>query len=245
MTRDQVIEHIKKLQRMTVEHGCSENEANMAATRLAKLMDAYAVEMTEVEMRTEVLACVAETFTEIVPDGRTFSTLYTMASTIGALFSCKTWQSRGTDNLADEGEPTFTINVVNMHYFGFPADVTACISMSDIIQVAITGELAKWHALNKRAGKRQQFAFRQGMADRIQERLRELTQEKSKGALVVVKTEAINSAFEQLGLRLRYGRAPTVEQGAAYHAGRAAGSGVNLGGGRSVGAATKLIGGRS
>ena len=230
-SRDLVIEKIRKLSAMTQANGASESEAAFAAKKMAEYIDLYNIQTTELEIRQDAKGCIIDSFTATMG-----LDIWTHACwNIGLLFKCKTWRQHSAFALDED----LLIDQTEMKFYGFKQDVTAAISLCQIIYMAVErSSFAFAKSLPKgqrRANAAAKESFSIGMAQRLNERVKELIPASSPSlgkGLMVLKDQLVTEQFADYcrahGLSFRSaGRLSISDQG-AYSAGRTAGGNVNL-----------------
>ena len=194
---DRVKARIKALAEKTVSNGCTEAEAMAAAEMVGRLLERYALTMDEIEVREE--RCVQ---VEVRMGGRHRRPVDCCVTAIARFCDCKVWLSR------DELEVSYV-------FFGFEADTSLAAYLLRVIDRAIRTELATFRTYCRRvkgiALRRASLSFQQGMATRVAERLNDMHQtrdadiaaQRSTGtALVLLKRNVVEEAFEETGIRL-------------------------------------------
>lgn len=223
-SREALAARVRKLQKMTIENGCSESEASFAASRIAAIMAEHALTQDELSLKADAAHCIQD---EFIFWGRDFGDWRGLQGSIARLFGTKTWGGRTREE--DELGLGFTTRVRPFIFFGLANDVTACIATMSICfsAVATTAE--------RERRKRQDFAA--GMIARLAQRIDELRPKVQTGtALIVLKGQLVNNAFAKLGLNLRYTSNTRAIDPAAFAKGFAAGAHVNIHGGRNAAA---------
>jgi hypothetical protein len=193
---DRVKARIKALAEKTVPNGCTEAEAMAAAEMVGRLLERYALTMDEIEVREE--RCVQ---VEVRMGGRHRRPVDCCVTAIARFCDCKVWLSR------DELEVSYV-------FFGFEADTSLAAYLLRVIDRAIRTELANFRTYCHRAKgvalRRASLSFQQGMATRVAERLNDMHQtrdaiaaQRSTGtALVLLKRDVVEEAFQEAGIRL-------------------------------------------
>jgi hypothetical protein len=228
LDRGAIIARIRKLAQVTLDRGASEAEAAFAAKRLAVLMAEYEVKQDELSLRRDAAGCVKDEYQIIARSANWSACLWEVAK----MFKVKSWRENGFDDPLDLGisEP-----VVKFHLYGFPQDVEAVSTLMRIIHIAALAKIAKYTKETKRG--RHVASFELGFASRIKALCNEIIAEREAlratgTALLVLKDQLVTSEFtaycREHNLRFRNTRSSTVTNGAAYAAGQAAGSRVNL-----------------
>jgi len=235
MNLSTIKQKIKALSKMTIENGCTEAEAMVAAEKLSQLLDQHGLSLADVKAgESEETKLGRDEWTQ--GKSRLHDGVMRVATAIARLFDCKCWQNRGT-----------------LIYFGFPQDTAAAEAMTQLIHDAMERE---WKAFKKEYGDRYDAAafrrwrssFITGMALRIRERLTEMKQQRAQRtsdsrALVVVKDQIVEAGFkeETAGLHLRARRSLTAGRDRGVRdAGYAAGSRVALSTGPGMTEARKI-----
>jgi hypothetical protein len=227
--REALVARIRKLSRFTTASGCTEHEANAALAKVRELIAAHNVTQSELEVRFEAARCVTDDFTEL---NSTIGDWAQCAVEIAALYGTRAWCSRGNEDALGLG---FTCAVTKVKFFGLMADVAASVATAGIVCSAVSHEAARYSG----GGRNGRASFRAGMIARLRQRLRDMKGEERKvaasgTALIVLKDQLVTEEYAKLNLRLRtrYAGRPTAHNSAAYAAGGAAGSRVDLGGGK-------------
>lgn len=196
---DKVLSRIQALRGKTVERGCTEAEAMLAASKVAELLDQYGLSLGEIDMKTQ--SCVGE---GIETSRRRRSPLDECAGTIAFFCDCRTWY---------EMTPGGHIRHI---FFGLPADVAGARYLYEKVDEAFDTETAAFkrselyseHPSAKRRSAT--TSFQAGLGHGIKAKLNRLKAERdeafrSRGGrdLVPIKEDAIESELAALGLRLR------------------------------------------
>jgi hypothetical protein len=221
---------IRGLSAKTVENGCTEEEAILAATKARELMDRYRLTLTDVQVQEEPVDYV------IIdrPGHETrLAAVDFCVKGIARYCGVKMWFTERSI----EGKKLRLIAVL-----GLRGDVEMARYLYEMLASAIKSESSRLKGASR-------SSFQVGMAYRINERLTQMaidlepTAKTGSGtALVVVKGALVDDAYAKLNLRLRsISGGPRNTDHAAYSAGRAAGDRVNLN--RPVGsrAADKML----
>jgi hypothetical protein len=234
--REALVARIRKLSRFTTAAGCSEHEAQAALAKVRELIAAHNVTQSELEVRFEAARCITDEFIEL---NATLGDWTSCTVDIAKLYHTRVWASRGTEDPLGIG---LVQPVTKVRFFGLMADVAACVATSGIVCASVNSEASKF--------KGHRISFRLGMIARLSERLRAMQIEERQApvasgtALIVLKDQLVTEEYAKLNLRLSRGRAAkqSATNSAAYHAGSAAGSRVDLGGAKV--AQTRQIGSR-
>lgn len=218
-----VKDRIRLLTERTVSNGCTEAEALQAAEMVGRLLDRYALSMSEIEVRQSV--CVQRS----VPlAGRQRRPVDACVPAVARFCDCKVWLTR------ERERPEYV-------FFGFEEDVSLAIYLLAVVERGMGHELDAFRASRPQlrgpdlrgASRRHQ----QGMAARIGERLDTMHRERGQrrhaeapagAALVVFKQATVEEAFRETRIRLTSARRSTVRPDAAYRQGYDAGNRINL-----------------
>ncbi|MGY4800624.1 DUF2786 domain-containing protein [Teichococcus aerofrigidensis] len=218
-----VKERIRLLTERTVSNGCTEAEALQAAEMVGRLLDRYALSMSEIEVRQSV--CVQRSVPLM---GQQRRPIDACVPAVARFCDCKVW-------LAREGEHAEYV------FFGFEEDVSLAIYLLAVVERGMRHELEAFRALRPQlrgpdlrvASRRHQ----QGMAVRVGERLEAMHRERGRqrhreapagAALMVVKQATVEEAFRETRIRLTRTRPSAVRLDAAYRQGYDAGGRINL-----------------
>jgi hypothetical protein len=219
---------IRALAAKTVDRGCSEAEAMLAAAKVGELLDIYGLSMSEVELREE--ACVQR---RLGLGGPRRVALRWLFPALLRFCECRGWT---------DGREDFVL-------FGLEPDVQMAEWLLHVVARALRHEEALYRAAPAYAARREApqavlRSFRYGFADRLSKRLDELAdaraaamaerraadgQGSASTALVLAKERKLDEAFRGLGVRLRttYSSA-TVRDRGAFRSGAEAGGRVGL-----------------
>lgn len=231
--RERIIELMKKLARITVERGASEQEAVFAANKLAALKEEWDVQQDELTIRTDAAGMLTDFYTSF-GSYRDNARWTSVASAISQYTHTKVWLSYQDIDL---GMGLGVQHSTDIKFFGYPLDVATAVSLTSIAFTAITGESQKYgKELRMRQGSKKRrdliHAFQYGMAQRLAERILDMIQRykaSSSTALIPLKDQLVTEEYARLNLKLRsaVGYSGSVD-GAAMARGRAAGDRVNL-----------------
>lgn len=221
---------IRALAAKTIDRGCSEAEAMIAARKVGELLEVYGLTMSEVELRDET--CLQRQVTVTGP----------RLQAVGIIFMAV---------IRLTGVRGWTNGRGNLVLFGLEPDVLMGEYLLHLVGVAVDHEEAAFRASDayrrsRLAPQQRLRSFRYGFAERVSARLDEIAAHReaaeaaahspggargSSGgtALVLAKERRIEDAFRELGIRLR-SRSTTrrVSDRGAYHQGQEAGGRVSL-----------------
>lgn len=196
---DKVLSRIQALRGKTVERGCTEAEALLAASKVAEMLDQYGLSLGEIDVKAQ--ACVGE---GIETSRRRRSPLDECVIAIAVFCDCRAWY---------ETTPDGTIRHV---FFGLPADVAGARYLYEKIDEAFETETAlfKRSELYDRhpSAKRRSAttSFQAGLGHGINAKLNRLRAERDRAFrasggrdLVPIKRDVIEDELAALGLRLK------------------------------------------
>lgn len=191
-----VIARIEALEMRTTDRGFSEQEAYLAAQKLADLLDKYSAEIEEtsiVEYPTEAV---------LIETGRKrMAPVYYTMHAVAVFCDCKHWLQKGHDEL------------LTFHIFGLRQDSYAAQALFELIKQMFERERQEFqmsdiYREHDRGGRKAALhAFEHGLANRITQRLDEIKQESREKTqastgrdLVVLKDRKIEEDLELLGM---------------------------------------------
>jgi hypothetical protein len=196
---DKVLSRIQALRGKTVEQGCTEAEALLAAKKVAELLDQYGLTLSEIDMKSQ--SCAGE---RIETSRRRRSPLDECAGAIASFCDCRTWY---------EMTPQGNIRHI---FFGLPADVAGARYLYEKIDDAFETETAQFkrsalyesHPSAKRRSAT--TSFQAGLGHGIRTKLNRLKEERaaafraSEGRdLVLFKRDVIEDELATMGMRLK------------------------------------------
>lgn len=224
--RDRLKSRIAALLAKTVENGCTEGEALSAAAKVAELLDRHALSLTDVEIRGSACERVA-----FASRHRKRVPLDACIGSIAAFCDCRVWREKGAD-----GKPAHV-------FFGLPEDAAAARDLAGTVDDAVRSELGRYKTsrdyarFDTRDRHTVNASFVLGMVNGIADKLdalkaaRDARHRGTGRDLAVVKTSAVDEAFEKLGLVMVEGQGGPrrfIAEG-AYDAGSAAGGALEVG----------------
>jgi hypothetical protein len=196
---DKVLSRIQALRGKTVEQGCTEAEALLAAGKVAELLDQYGLTLSEIDMKTQ--RCAGE---GVETNRRRRSPLDECAGGIAAFCDCRSWYE-----MTPEG-------YIRHIFFGLPADVAGARYLYEKIEEAFEtetaafkrGELYDRHPSAQRRSAT--TSFQAGLGHGICTKLNRLKAERDAAFrvsggrdLVPVKQNVIEDELAALGMRLK------------------------------------------
>jgi hypothetical protein len=196
---DKVLSRIQALRGKTVEQGCTEAEALLAAGKVAELLDQYGLTLSEIDMKSQ--SCASE---GIETSRRRRSPLDECACAIAGFCDCRNWL---------EMTPQGNIRHI---FFGLPADVAGARYLFEKIEEAFETETAQFkrselydsHPSAKRRSAT--TSFQAGLGHGIGIKLDRLKAERAAAFrasggrdLVPVKRDVIEDELAALGMRLK------------------------------------------
>lgn len=216
---------IRALQRMTIENGCTESEAMVAAAKVQEILLQWGLSLADVEDIRRRGA-----WTDEALDGSValrFQEMKFCVVSLSEFFDCECWGDHGG----------------GVSFLGLKQDVFAAMTLFEIVADAMDLKWADYREHKRRLplgwqqdplqSERIRGAFLGAMACRISQRLlaakAQLRAEVSRNALVLVKKDIIASKMSEMGLELTKGEALVLEEdNHASLAGSFAGASVDL-----------------
>ena len=192
-SKDQIIATLKKIKAMA-DKGCNEQEVEIAARMLQSQMEKYGITLDE--LRDEKKAGAECEQTGFKTRVKTGGDMGLALGYIGRLFDCKVWYTSKQD----------------WTFFGLPGDTQAACALAFLIEASVKSETRNYgkslegsmHWNPPKFIHDAKRDFRRGFLVRISVRLREMKQEQAqvetKNALVVLKKEIVQTAFESTGI---------------------------------------------
>ena len=224
--RDRLKGRIAALLAKTVQNGCTEGEALSAAAKVAELLDRHALSLTDVEIRESPCERVA-----FASPHRKRVPLDPCIGAIAAFCDCRVWREKGHDG------------AVSHVFFGLPEDAAAARDLAETVDAAVRAELGRYKTspdyarFDTRDRHMVNASFVLGMVSGIADKLdalkaaRDARHRGTGRDLAIVKTSAVDEAFEKLGFVMVEGQGGPrrfIAEG-AYEAGSAAGEGLEIG----------------
>lgn len=244
--RDNIIDRIRKLRRMTEAAGASENEALLAAAQVAKLIAQWNVDESELRLRADSIGLVDDSYS--MPG--TVTVFHTLVAKSIARFTHTKLRWRTLD------EDMFGLGVSEpwtyVKFYGYPLDVEASIALSAICQTSIITESAQWEKANpfpkltsrararvaehenNRLARKQSFFL--GICERLSERIAQFeaaTPTSSGTSLMILKNELVDQHYADFlrsrDLGLHVARVASIRLDVeAYVSGRKAAENIDL-----------------
>lgn len=221
--REAVARRVRALLAKTTENGASEAEAIAAAEKARQLLDAHRLTQADCEIEAEPI----EDIQIDRPNNLKFAAVDYCLPGIDAYCGVKTWFHKRH-------------GIRRVRMIGLKSDTEMAVYLYRLIANTIQLESAKFMR-QKQTGdatisRRLRQSFQIGMSGRVNQRLQDMakalepTARTATGtALVVVKTQVVDAAFDRLGLKLGKGLdGMRVRARDAYAEGRVAGDRVNL-----------------
>ncbi len=219
----------------TVANGCTEAEAMSAAEMVGRLLERYALNMSEIEVRAS--RCVQR---EVPLGGKRRRPIDGCVPSIARFCDCKVWlaQSSETGQLEPDAQPRGKCYV----FFGFETDVDLATYFSAVIERAVAFETANFKRAHPRLQavrlRQASSSFQHGLVARVSDRLDAMHEEREASvkaqrstgtALILAKHQVVDEAFRETGVRLASMSAVGARlDGRAYREGLEAGDKVNL-----------------
>lgn len=212
---------IQALRAKTLDNGCTEAEALLAAAKVAELLDRYDLSLTDLEIRAA--HCERRIFEDTrnkrIPIGECIGA-------IAAFCNCRVWREKTAGK------------AYRYVFFGLPADIDAALYLTELIDMAIRTELSRFKTTPAYAGFRHadrhlaNASFALGMAASIADRLAAMQADRKIGSgrdLFVVKTALVDAELATLDVQLRETISnPRMISPEAYGAGEVAGTAVGI-----------------
>jgi len=226
---------IKALTEKTVANGCTQAEAMSAAEMVGRLLERYALNMDEIEIRAS--RCMQR---EVPLGGKRRRPIDGCIVSIARFCGCKVWLAQATDEKGTSaGEPARGKCYI---FFGFETDAELATYLFNVINRAVTTETGSFKAAHPRLRavrlRQATSGFQHGLVARVADRLdamhaeREATvkaQRATGTALMLAKHQVVDDAFRETDVRLVSMSAVGAQvDGRAYREGWAAGEKVNL-----------------
>lgn len=219
---DRVIQRIQALRTRTVERGCTEAEAMVAAAKVSELLDRHDLTLDEVSVRRSDCEGVS-----VATGRKRRAPVDSCVPPVAAFCDCRVWSEEGEDG------------GLRYVFFGLKADVEAARFLHDLIEITFDTESTTFRQgeiyQTLRGGDRRTAlnSFQVGLAGGIAGKLNSLkaarhnAHAKSTGFdLVAVKHSVVDEEIGRLGLNFttRQTTSRRYVHGEAYQAGKAAGS---------------------
>jgi len=188
--RDKILDRVRALLSMTIENGCSENEAMVAASKAAKLMQDYDFTFSDVSrLKDERIGQASKPFSATNKSRAMHAAGFYAAVAVGNFFDCKVWRD-GTEIV----------------FFGLKNDVDLAQAMLGMIRVAMDSELSTFLAAELARGTSEHrmslsASFCRGMGQRVSQRLGRLKFKRTAANratgkdLVVLKGAIVTEAY--------------------------------------------------
>lgn len=222
---DKTLVRIQGLRGKTVERGCTEAEALLAAGKVAELLDRYGLLLSEVDIKKQ--SCSSEGIETI---RRRRSALDNCVGTIAAFCDCRAWHEKTREG--------YIRNI----FFGLPADVAGAHYLYEKIDEAFDTETKNfkhstfYNRCNSEHRRRATSSFQLGLGHGICTKLDKLKKSRNTTVratggrnLVLIKNSVVDDELANLGLNLRTSRANSGKRvfSQAYHSGRVTGESIN------------------
>jgi len=234
-TNEDIIRRVRALMEKTTANGCSEAEAMAASEMVSRLMNKYQLDLTDIKLKETANCREAASSGGQKNDPPSFM----CANAIAHLTDTRVWRRNDRNGFAE------------IVFFGLETDVVVANYIWSIVDRAMLWAwldykaTAGYKALSTAGRRDMNNSFHQGMASRINDRLRAMKKaQKAENLattgrdLVIVKSAIVDAEFEKLGMT--FGRAKSYGKsagdGRAYAAGQDAGSRVALNPGVGAGA---------
>lgn len=197
---DKVLSRIQALRGKTVDRGCTEAEALLAASKVAALLDQYGLTLSEIDMKAQT--CAGE---GIATNRRRRSPLDECAGAIAMFCDCRGWYE-----MTPQGH-------IRHIFFGLPADVAGARYLYEKIDEAFETETAAfkhsglYESLPSAKRRNATMSFQAGLGHGIRVKLDRLKDERNAAVrasggrdLMPVKQNVIEDELAILGMRLKF-----------------------------------------
>ncbi|MEO5375681.1 MAG: DUF2786 domain-containing protein [Alphaproteobacteria bacterium] len=218
---DKVLGRIQALREKTVDRGCTEQEALLAAEKVAELLDRYGLSLSEVELKDQTCEGAS-----ISTGRKRTGPVDTCITAVGRFCDCRVWREK------------MATGEIHYVFFGLPADVAGARYLYDLVMLAFETETEMFKAgplyAGHHSGERRSAtnSFQLGLAYGIATKLdtlhetREASMRTSTGRdLVPIKEAIVEDELAKLGMTFttRVSNAGKRVLSDAYHAGIEAG----------------------
>src|SRR5882724_3666775 len=116
--RNALAERVRKLSKMTIANGCSENEAAFAAAKIAAIMAEHALTQDELSLKEDSAHCLKD---EFIIWGQEHGDWWKLQQSIARLFDCKCWSMKARIEQIPELEIGHPVRP--FVFYGMPYDV--------------------------------------------------------------------------------------------------------------------------
>ena len=215
---------IQGLRSKTMDNGCTEAEALLAAAKVAELLDRYDLSLTDVEIRNG--RCEQRQYET---QRKKRIPLDDCIGDIASFCDCRVWREK-----SHSGNARYV-------FFGLRADIEAAHYLTELIDDTVRSELGRYkNSAGYRRFRHQDrhvanASFTLGMVASIADKLTAMKRERDavkNGTgrdLVVLKTSVVDAELEKLDLQLRkVTGASRIVSPAAYEAGETAGAALTI-----------------
>lgn len=213
-------EKVSALLKKNTVNGASEAEAMAAMNYASKLMKEHGITMKDIQDKTEASSDFVQ---KHVNEGDKQLNIFDkiVASAIARYTDTKVWNDKVVRNTS------------KLIFFGYRVDVELAQYIRDVCNMSLEYEWKKFSKtlpVGRRHSARK--SFQAGMALRLKERLDELKKENvvetESRALVVVKTQLVESAFKNMNMRLGKAGNTSYVANTAFSVGKSAANGVTF-----------------
>lgn len=187
--KDRIAARIRALLAKTVENGCTEDEALSAARKAAEMLARYNLTVDEVQMRASKFKRDTSHYADAVGER-----LWKIADAVAFLTGSRYWVS------------PVGVSPVAINFFGFDHEVAVARYLLDICASAMRNQEVKLkhhhRLLRPSAQRRHILPYLDGMADRLNRRIREMKPPAPQGkGLVVLHQALVDAALKDEGLK--------------------------------------------
>ncbi len=213
---------LRALRNVTQENGATEAEALSAAAKYEELLAKYHLDATDLEIREEGTALVKINWGSAVRSNA-FNISRYIGPGIAAFTHCKCWHQMGAP-IGRGRRADVTDGFACFLGLRSETELAEWLDRSLVAFIQAEGTQFAWSNEGVTQGEVEAFVIT--CAQRVQTRLREMSQGTSSGAgaLVVTRAKMINEAFAALGIQLHASRNVANYTGRGASEGHAAGN---------------------
>lgn len=215
-------EKLRALRALAEGHGGTEAERLAAAEAYERLLRKYHLDASEIELRAEGASHIA------LDVGNQYDMAFRMGGAIARFTKCRWWGQPRTETLK-EGRKWVQRDAGALHFVGLQSDMEFAEWLTRSLLAHIHRECMSW-ILDGAVGatfRGDAQAFGLAASQRIEERIRAMTQPDAPGtALVVVRDKLVDEEFTRVApksLTFVHAKQADLDRRAAIHAGLQAG----------------------
>lgn len=184
-----LIKKLRSLQAKTIEAGCTEAEAFQAAEKVAELLDKYGLSVERLKLETAKDEVTKEGF-DLGSKREPHSVVMCMAA-IAKYTSTRSWYRTG--------------RLIEYTFFGFPTDVKIAGWLLRLFKESMDTDYRTYHGTYTGSlhWKTVRKIFMEGMGDRLNGRLHELTEKRSRPPEMEIEEADAPPSYELMVLKER------------------------------------------